>query len=176
MIMKNVYVLITLLLLAQPLSAQFPPLEINLDQVEASVNGLAEASLRAGTNWQNITEIRGSIIFDPMVVDEPVLIFWGLSNPGGALIQDQGGGVLTYQWESLISIGPTLNPGDVVFTLQFEVTGGVGSATPLDFSSTPEPLFWANGFGWSGNNHSISNGSVTIVVGDDLIFKSDFDP
>jgi hypothetical protein len=166
-------VLCTLFATAQ---AQFPPLEISLDDVQAPVLGTAEISVRAGSNWQNITAIRGSIQFDPSVIDQPTMTFWGLSHPTGAMFQNPSSGVLTYQWASLISTGPTLSPGDVVFTLQFTVTGGVGSTSAVDFSNNPETLFWANGFGWSGNNFSIINGAVTVVVGGDLIFANGFDP
>ncbi len=164
-----------MLILSWPLFAQFPPLEISLDEVEAPVNGTAVVSMRAGNNWQNITEIEGTIVFDTLVIDQPMVSFWGLSNPNGAVFQDAGAGRFTFEWESLISIGPTLNSGDVVFTLQFNVIGGVGSASQVNLSNVPVQLYWVNGFGWNGNNFDVINGSVTVVVGDDLIFKHGFD-
>jgi hypothetical protein len=172
--MFRVIVIFMLCSLPELVYAQFPPLEISLDEVQAPVLGPAELSVRAGNNWQNITSIRGSIVFDPLVINQPVLSFWGLTSPAGT-IQNPAPGVVTFEWGSIISVGPNLNPGDVVFSLQFDVTGGVGSTSVLDFSNSPEPLFWANGLGWSGNNFSIINGSVTVVVGDDLIFADDFD-
>ena len=53
---------------------------------------------------------------------------------------------------------------NIVFTLRFNVVGNLGSS-PLILIGSPQPLFWENGFGWSGNNFSITNGSITIDCG-----------
>ncbi len=168
-------IVIWLIIVSNPVYSQFPPLEINADQVQATPNSTIEVSVRAGNNWQNIIEIQGTITFDDTVINDVEMIFWGLTNPTGVVFTDMGSGVLIFDWASLISIGPTLNAGDVVFTLQFNVLGVPKDVTPVDFSSTPELLYWENGFGWSGNNFDISNGSVTVIAPDDLIFSNGFE-
>lgn len=145
--------------------AQFPPLEMNMDVVTVPGGSVADVSLRAGQNWQNITTIRGTIQFDTTVIEYSTMSYWGLSNPGGATFTYQGGGILTYTWNSLITIGPTLSAGDIVFTLQFNAIGATGSMSPVNLVSSPQVLYWANGFGWSGNNFTSSNGQVNISCG-----------
>ena len=169
-------ILIWLLIICMPLCAQFPPLEISADHVLAIPNGTVEVSIRAGSNWHNITSINGTINFDFQILDNVELSFWGLTNPGGTVFSDLGGGFLTFNWESLISIGPYLNQDDVVFMLQFDVIGGEGGGSFIAFTSVPEPMYWENGFEWSGNNFTITHGSVTVgSIEDDIIFRNDFE-
>ena len=143
----------------------YPPLEMSADMVTASSGSTADVSVRAGQNWQNITTLNGTITFDTTVITYNSMIFWGLSNPNGATFTYQGNGVLTWTWNSLITIGPSLQAGDPVFTLRFNVIGAGGSSSPVAFTTSPTALFWANGFGWSGNNFSLTNGSVTVTCG-----------
>ena len=164
-----------LIIISNPAFAQFPPLEISADQVQTIPSNTIDVSIRAGTNWQNITEIQGTIIFDYNVVNEVQMIYWGLSNPLGAVFTDLGGGFLIFDWESLISIGPSLSQDEIVFTLQFNVIGAVGDVSPVYFSSTPELMYWENGIGWSGNNFTISDGSVSVIAPDDVIFYDGFE-
>ena len=138
---------------------------MSADQVVTPGGTTVDVSVRAGTNWQNITTINGTIVFDTTVITYSQMSFWGLTFPQGATFTYQGGGVLTWTWTSLITIGPTLQQGDIVFTLQFNVVGPAGSVSPITFTSNPQPLFWFNGFGWSGNNFSLTNGSVTVLCG-----------
>ncbi len=159
-----------------PLYAQFPPLEISADDVLAMPNKTIQVSIRAGSNWQNITSLNGTILFDTLILDNVELAFWGLSNPGGAVFSDLGGGFLTFNWESLISVGTYLNQGDVVFTLQFDVIGVEGDVSLIAFVTNPEPMYWENGFGWTGNNFSITDGSITVISTDgDIIFYDGFE-
>jgi PKD repeat protein len=144
--------------------AQFPPLEISADDVLTTAPATVEVPIRAGTNWQNITAIGGTITFDTTIITYDQISFFGLSNPSGATFTYVGGGVLTYQWFSLISIGPTLNNGDIVFTIQFNAVGNVGDVSPVTFTNLPQNEYWNNGFGWSGGFAS-TNGSVTIDCG-----------
>lgn len=163
MIIKKITLLLTLVLLTSGVvRAQFPPLEISADIVQIDTPGTVDVSIRAGTNWQNITALNGSISFDTTVITWDQVSFWGLSNPSGVQFNYQGNGILTYTWSSLITIGPTLNSGDIVFTLRFNVVGNAGESSPISFVNSPEALFWANGFGWSGNNFNQTNGLVTI--------------
>lgn len=142
--------------------AQFPPLEISADDVITTSPGSVEVPIRAGTNWQNIVNIGGSITFDTTVITYDQISFWGLSNPSGATFTYVGGGVLTYQWFSLISVGPTLSAGQIVFTIKFNAVGNVGDISPVAFANQPQNQYWNNGFGWSGG-YASTNGSVEIA-------------
>lgn len=62
---------------------QFPPLEISADNVQTIAPGFVEVPIRAGTNWQNITQMNGTITFDTTIVTYDQVSYWGLSNPGG---------------------------------------------------------------------------------------------
>ncbi|WP_223786906.1 hypothetical protein [Marinicella meishanensis] len=164
-----------LCLFSGSLWAQFPPLEISLDQVNAAPSAWVEISVRAGSNWLNITELRGTLGFDESIIDQPVVVFWGLTDPSQALFQDAGHAI-TFEWASLITVGPNLNLGDVVFTLRFQAKCRPEAMTALNLLSTPEPLFWANGFGWTGNNFAIIPGSVTVETSSELVFCAGFEP
>ncbi|MEZ5471458.1 MAG: hypothetical protein R3E90_06740 [Marinicella sp.] len=168
-------ILVVLMFAVQIVFAQYPPLELSVDQVGAYPNQAVEVSVRAGNNFQNITALNGTLIFDPLVIQQPMLTYWGLSHPAGASFANPQPGVLTYDWTSLITIGPTLSVGDVVYTLSFDVSGGVGSESTINLDSIPTPLYWENGFGWSGNNFSVSSGMVTVIQHPDLIFEDGFE-
>ena len=142
--------------------AQFPPLEISADDVLTVSPASVEVPIRAGTNWQNITQITGTITFDTTIVTYDQVSYWGLSNPGGMNFTYMGGGVLTYTWSSLITVGPTLSAGAIVFTLKFNAIGTVGDVSPITFTNIPQDTYWANGFGWSGDNYTQTMGSVEI--------------
>ena len=156
-------IILTLLITFFANSQTYPPLEISADIVSTSTGVTVDVPIKAGTNWQNITSLRGTITFDTNVITWNQMSFWGLSNPGGAVFTYQGNGLITFTWMSVISIGPSLSAGSTVFTLRFNAVGSGGQVSPITFSNTPQILFWNNGFGWSGNNFNVTNGSVTIL-------------
>lgn len=160
---------------ANSLQAQFPALEVSADMASASSGSTVDISVRAGQNWQNITTFNGTISFDTTVITYNSMVFWGLSYPQGATFTYQGNGLLSFTWTSLITIGPTLMAGDPVFTLRFNVVGAGGSSSPVAFSSSPTPMFWANGFGWSGTNFNQTNGLVTVTCGQPTVNFSSAD-
>lgn len=161
--MKSLLLFAFTLLLSFAALAQFPPLEKTADIVTTPTGVTVDVPIRAGTNWQNITRIDGTITFDTNVITWNQNSFWGLSNPNGATFTYQGGGVLTYTWASLITIGPTISAGNIVFTLRFNAVGNAGQVSPITFTNSPQSQFWNNGFGWSGNSFAATNGSVTIL-------------
>lgn len=165
--MKNLYSVFIIVFLGFGIAkAQvYPPLEMSADSVIAITGGTTDISLRAGTNWQNITTINGTIQFDTTVISYNSMSYWGLSFPAGATFTYQGGGIITWTWTSLITIGPTLSDGDIVFTLNFNVVGNPGDVSPYNMISNPQALFWANGFAWSGNNFTLEQGLVTLICG-----------
>lgn len=159
--MRHILLLVFGLLLSTAW-AQYPPLEISADDELTTSPGTVEVPIRAGTNWQNIVNFGGSITFDTTVITYNQISYWGLSNPSGATFTYVGGGVITYQWYSLISVGPSLSAGQIAFTIKFNVVGNVGDISPVTFTNQPQNQYWNNGFGWFGG-YAATNGSVEIV-------------
>lgn len=151
------------IVLSNALWAQFPPLEMSADDVQATAPGTVEVPIRAGTNWQNITQFAGTVTFDTTIITYDQVSYWGLTNPSGMVFTYVGGGILTYSWSSLITIGPSLNNNDIIFTLKFNAVGSTGDISPVAFTNTPLDTYWANGFGWNGDNFTQTNGSVEII-------------
>lgn len=143
----------------------YPPLEMSADSVIGLTGGTVDVPVRAGTNWQNITTINGSIQFDTTVISWNSMSYWGLNFPQNANFTYQGGGIITWTWTSLITVGPTLSQGDIVFTIRFNAVGNPGDKSPFTFVSSPTPLYWANGFAWSGNNFTLQQGEVELICG-----------
>ncbi len=163
--MRKILPILAFLVLLSPLGlfAQFPPLEFNIANVTSPASGTVDVDLTAGTNWQNITRFEGTFVFDTTIITWNQMSFWGLSNPNGVNFTYVGGGVLRFTWMSLITIGPTLSQGATITTLRFNVVGSVGDVSPVTFTGSPQPMFWNNGFGWSGSNFAAGNGSVTLI-------------
>jgi hypothetical protein len=82
-------------------------------------------------------------------------------------ISDADIGIITFNWWSTFTIGPNLDIGDVIFTIEFLVVGENGSSTPVSFVNSPVDLTWFNGFGWSGafdgTDGSISVGGLNLT-------------
>ena len=93
------------------------------------------------------------------------MVFWGLTNPNGLFITYNGNGRLSFSWSSLITIGPTLNAGDPIITLRFNVVGAPGTSTFITQDATPTPIYWGNGFGWSGSNYQFAPGQINAICG-----------
>lgn len=142
---------------------QYPPLEFSIANVTSPASGTVDVNLTAGTNWQNITRFEGTFNFDTTVITWNSMANWGLSFPAGATFTYVGNGKLSFNWMSLITVGPTLSQGSVIFTLRFNVVGAPGDVSPVTFDGSSRPMFWNNGFGWSGNNFAANFGSVTLV-------------
>ena len=71
-------------------------------------------------------------------------------------------GILTWNWMHMITIGQSIPRGQEIFTLKFTASNTGGLSTNIDFSSTPNPMYWNNFAGWSGTTHTTS-GTFTIV-------------
>jgi PKD repeat protein len=153
--------------------AQYPPLEMNIATVTSGATGTVDVAVTAGTNWQNITQVQGTFTFNPAIITWNSMQNWGLSNPGGAVFTNSAPGVVTFVWQSLFTIGPTLSNGALVFNLRFNVVGSVGSFSPVNFINSPQATFWANGFAWQGPNFTIGIGAVNVgCVGPQASFTS----
>ena len=141
----------------------YPPLQFNIANVTSPASGTVDVNLTAGSNWQNITRFEGTFVFNPSIITWNSMANWGLSNPAGATFTLQSPGVLRFTWMSLITVGPTLSSGTTIFTLRFNVVGSPGNVSPVTFDGSAQAMFWNNGFGWSGTNFAVGNGSVTLV-------------
>ena len=166
--MKRLFTLLCFLFLVQlgVVNAQsYPPLELSTDVVTGSTGSFVDVSVRAGMNFQNIVLLRGTLVFDTTVATYNSMVFWGLSNPNGVNFTYNGGGRLSFTWNSLISIGPTLSAGDRVFTLRFDVVGAPGTTTLITLDSVPTQKQWGNGFGWGGTNFAYGPGQINVICG-----------
>ena len=112
--MKSILLFAFAILLSVTAIAQYPPLQIDASVVTTATGVTVDVPITAGTNWQNITSLRGTITFDTTIITWNQMSFWGLTNPSGATFTYQGAGVITYTWASLITIGPTLSAGATV--------------------------------------------------------------
>lgn len=146
-------------------SQPYPPLELSGDVVTSGTGTAVDVSIRAGMNFQNITFLSGTIVFDTTVATYGSMTYWGLSNPNGVNFTYQGGGRLSFTWSSLITIGPTLSAGDRVFTLSFNVVGAPGTNTFILWDSIPTQHQWGNGFGWGGTNFAYGPGQINVICG-----------
>ncbi len=143
--------------------SQYSPLGVNLGNMTTGPGGTIDVPFTAGANFQNITNLTCTFTFDPTKITWNSMQNWGLSNPSGATFTQTTPGILTFTWSSLISVGPTLPVGGLIFNLRFNVIGSIGDVSPVTFTNSPQNHTWNNGFGWSGSNFTISNGSVTIA-------------
>lgn len=142
--------------------SQYPPLELTIGTITSGSTGSVNVPVMAGTNFQNVTQISGTFTFNPSVLTWNSMQNWGLSNPGGAVFSNTTSGTISFNWGSLISVGPSATAGTVLFNLQFNIIGAAGTSSPIGFIGVPQPLNWQNGFGWGGNNFAITNGLVNI--------------
>ena len=156
-------VILFLTLFAGKAFSQYPPLGVNIGNLIVGPGGTVDVPFTAGANFQNITNLTCTFTFDPTKITWNSMQNWGLSYPAGAVFTQTTPGVLTFTWSSLISIGPTLPVGGLIFNLRFNVIGSIGDVSPVTFTNSPQNTTWYNGFGWSGTNFTAVNGSVTIA-------------
>jgi PKD repeat protein len=142
--------------------AQYPPLELVIGTVTSGATGTVDVPVMAGSNFQNIVQLQGTFTFNPAVVSWNSMQSWGLTNIAGASFVNGTSGTISFNWASLISVGPTLSAGSVLFNLRFNVVGAVGTSSPVGFVGSPQAMNWGNGFGWGGSNFAITNGLINI--------------
>ena len=157
--------LAALFLILLPLLAfsQYPPLGLNAGSLTTGPGGTVDVPITAGANWSNITQVACTFTFDPTKITFNSMQNWGLSNPSGAIFGSSTPGVVTFTWTSLITIGPSLPAGGLVFNLRFNVIGAIGDTSPVTITNTPQNHTWSNGFGWGGSNFTLTQGQVAIA-------------
>ena len=163
--MKNIFTLLFTVFTTIAYS-QFPDIGLAASNVEAPNGTLTEVEITVTTdNFDNMNNITGSITWDATVAEYSTISYFGLSNPVMDIsdfnISNVANGVITFNWWSTFTVGPNLDIGDVVFTIQFLVVGENGASTPVTFSDSPVALYWFNGFGWDGAFDGEA-GSITV--------------
>ena len=146
--------------------AQFPDIGLAASNVEAPNGTLTQVDIYVTTdNFDNMNNITGSIIWDPTVASYSTISYFGLFNPEMSLgdfdVSDADLGIITFNWWSTFTVGPNLDIGDVIFSIEFLAIGDNGSSTPVSFSNSPVDLSWFNGFGWNGTFDG-EDGSITV--------------
>lgn len=136
-------------------SQPYPDINLGSENIDAAPGTLAEIDIIiTSDNWNSITTTRGSITWDPLVVDYSSITYFAVIGSTVFDIDnftiDAENGVLSWDWYNVISIGQSLPANTVFFTIQFDVIGNNGDTTAIGFSNSPIALFWSDGFGWSG--------------------------
>lgn len=161
---KHVHKLLFLLVFLPIFSfSQYPPKPFTIGTMVVGTGGTVEVPVTADSNWQNMTQFKGTFTFDPTVITWNSMTNWGLTYPAGAIFTQTTPGVVTLNFSTLISIGGSLPPGGLIFNLKFNVIGAVGTSSAINFTGSPQSMYWSNGFGWSGSNFTVNPGSVTIA-------------
>ena len=112
----------------------------------------------------NIVTFNGTITWDPTVCTYSGLVSSQLfqMNASNFDASQAANGILTWNWMHMITIGQSIPRGQEIFTLKFTASNTGGLNTNIDFSSTPNPMYWNNFAGWSGTTHT-TPGTFTIV-------------
>ncbi len=125
--------------------SQYPPLGINCGTVLTGASGTVDVPITAGSNFQNITQFSGTFTYNPAVISWNSMQNWSLTNLPGAVFTNTTPGIVTFTWSSLISVGPTVASGGLLFNLRFNVIGSIGQSSPIGFTNSPQWLNWQNG-------------------------------
>ena len=112
----------------------------------------------------NIVTFNGTITWDPLVCTYSGLVSSQLFQMNSANFDasQAANGILTWNWMHMITIGQSIPRGQEIFTLKFTASNTGGLSTNIDFSSTPNPMYWNNFAGWSGTTHT-TPGTFTII-------------
>jgi gliding motility-associated-like protein len=70
-------------------------------------------------------------------------------------------GQLALSWSTAEQAGVTLPNGTTIFQVCFQITGGAGSTTPVQFSNTPTPMQATNA---SGQNVTVNKDDGAVIV------------
>ena len=138
-----------------------------------SVTGLPGQSLEVPVRafqWQDIVSFQGTLEWDPQVVTFDTVYQYGLPgmNPSNFGLSLTGSGKMTYSWNENSLMGTNLPDSTPVFVLRFELTGAMGTQSPLDFVSDPTALEFVDA-NFSVLNFNVVPGEVqiedTVTVG-----------
>lgn len=156
----------TILLAFASLQAFAQNLDIAATDVEAAPGTLTNIVVTIESDLWNCNGISGSISWDPAVASYSSISDFGvLFNPamdiGDFDIGDVSSGVISWEWFPTFTVGPTLSPGDPLFTIEFEAIGENGTYTDITFSDFPVDLWWNSG-GTSSGTFNTDDGSITI--------------
>lgn len=154
--MKKYIYIILFTLISVNAQAQFPDLFLKIDSITTNTGQTVNLVVRADSNFQNITNIKGTIVWDTNVIQYNSISSFGINAGMNAMNMSHfdesqvSSGKLGFNYSSFITIGPTLAKGDEFFTINFDVTGAAGTQSVVSLSSDMNSLSWNNGFGWNG--------------------------
>lgn len=117
----------------------------------------------------NCNGLTGSIQWDPAIAEYSSITDFGVlavvGNPAMGInnfdIGDVESGYLTWEWFPTFTVGPSLNTGDLLFTVEFLAVGPSGTSTDIEFSDFPVELMWNEG-GLTIGTFIGDDGSITI--------------
>lgn len=165
--MKKLFTLILITIGIAAYSQPYPDIEIEAEHITAPNGTLAEVDIIVtSSNWDGLTSSSGSISWDPEIIEYSSISYFatlGSTEFNMSNINTSGasGGVLTWNWTNMITVGGNLGENDVIFTIEFSIVGASGEVSDVDFSNSPTSLAWYNTFGWSGT-YGTTSGSVTV--------------
>ena len=94
------------------------------------------------SGFAGIATFQGTLEWDTAVVDYAGVSNFGLAgmNAGSFGTTLTGDGKLTFSWDDAMLQGVTLADSSVLFNVEFDLDGGMGTGTSLDFTSNPTAL------------------------------------
>lgn len=159
--------LFTLILIAFSMSAFA---QVNLDiaatHVEAAPGTITNVEITIESDLWNCNGIAGSIHWDPLVAAYSTISDFGiLFNPAMVIgdfdLSATGDGIISWTWFPTFTVGPSLVPGELLFTIEFLAVGDDGTFTDITFSNSPENLWWNSG-GIQTGTFDGDDGSITV--------------
>ena len=121
-------------------TAEASPVRFELSFHTAHPGAVVRATVVV-SGFRKVTTAQFAMAWDPAVLRYTGVGDFGVrglseGNFGGARIGD---GILSVSWDDPETTGATLVDGGCLFTLSFEVVGGIGSTSPLAFVDQPTP-------------------------------------
>jgi PKD repeat protein len=149
--MKKVLLVVLVMMNVSALRAQIPNVEMWADTISTSTGAKINLPFRVAEFW-NVTNVEGSITWDPAVIQFDTVSSFVLPyyDSNTFDLTNSANGVISFEWAHFITVGSTLNDGDIIFTLSFDVIGADGDSTLIELGDVPVPLYWYNFAGWSG--------------------------
>ncbi|MEM7039596.1 MAG: PKD domain-containing protein, partial [Bacteroidota bacterium] len=131
--------------------AQGPNVRVKADTTVHGPGDTIHVPVKVYEFW-NIVICRGNVSWDTSVVEFIDIPYYGVPfmTPATFNTAQAGSGILSWNWQHLISIGSTLTDGDSLFSIRYRVVGNIGDASPIGFPNAPIPTYWFNFAAWTG--------------------------
>ena len=161
----NLFILLTIFITNLDVICQMPSPAIIASDATVSPGQAVDIVFSSDNDeFWNIVTFNGTITWDPSVCSYSGLVSTQLfqMNVTNFDTSQISNGILTWNWMHMVTIGQSIPRGQEIFTLKFTASSTGGLSTPIDFSSTPNPMYWNNFAGWNGTTHS-TPGTFTII-------------